>query len=159
MIDFNKTLESTIAMFQSTPEAESIHFSINTEKNLLFCSEARLINTILQNLIGNAIKYRVRDQGHFITVFARKESQGIAFSVSDNGEGISAKPVERVFEMFFRGNLKSSGTGLGLYIVKKALEKLEGSISVVSDPGNGTRFSVFLPSINNCPEKEPLILG
>lgn len=110
-------------------------------------SDSSFLTTVLQNLLDNAIKYRLRNDGHEVSVSASASgTRGVTILVSDNGEGISVSMQERIFEMFFRGSLKSSGSGLGLYIVKKAIDLLEGSISVESRPGEATCFKVFIPN-------------
>jgi signal transduction histidine kinase len=65
----------------------------------------------------------------------------------DDGLGISKDQHERIFEMFFRGSERSIGSGLGLYLVKKAIEKLGGTIKLSSQPKKYTSFNIFLPSI------------
>ena len=67
-------------------------------------------------------------------------------NIADNGKGIPEKIKNRVFEMFYRGHPDSSGSGLGLFIVKNALEKMKGKISFESREGNGTSFTVYIPS-------------
>jgi signal transduction histidine kinase len=69
--------------------------------------------------------------------------------IEDNGEGIPENLQRNVFDMFFRGNTKSSGTGLGLYIVKNAVEKSGGRIILESEENRGTIFTVYLPLNNN----------
>ena len=65
--------------------------------------------------------------------------------VEDNGQGIAPEYHNRIFDMFYRGNEQSKGSGLGLYIVKEALVKLSGSIRLESVPGVGSTFIVKLP--------------
>jgi signal transduction histidine kinase len=66
--------------------------------------------------------------------------------VSDNGQGIDAAYHHRIFDMYFRANERSKGNGLGLYITKKAVEKLNGEISFESAAGHGCVFKVIVPS-------------
>ena len=69
---------------------------------------------------------------------------------SDNGIGISESNLSKIFEMFYRATEQSDGSGIGLYIVKNAVEKLGGQIYVASRVGQGTRFNIILPNrINN----------
>jgi signal transduction histidine kinase len=65
--------------------------------------------------------------------------------VEDNGQGIALENQDKIFEMFYRASIGTSGTGLGLYIVKEAVAKLNGEIKVSSVPGDGSKFTVFLP--------------
>ena len=64
-----------------------------------------------------------------------------------NGVGIAEEYVDKIFKMFFRANADSKGSGLGLYIVKGALEKLEGTIQVQSRLGEGTEFTIEIPNV------------
>ena len=73
-------------------------------------------------------------------------STGIELEIADNGKGIHEKIKNRVFEMFYRGNPDSSGSGLGLFIVKNALEKMNGSINFESKVEYGTTFTVQIPN-------------
>ena len=66
--------------------------------------------------------------------------------VEDNGQGIATEYHARIFEMFYRANEQSKGSGLGLYIVKEALMKLSGTIQLESSPGIGSTFIVMLPT-------------
>ncbi len=67
--------------------------------------------------------------------------------VSDNGIGVESALVPRIFEMFFRASDRSDGSGLGLYIVRNAIERLSGTIDVHSEAGVGTRFTIRVPNL------------
>jgi signal transduction histidine kinase len=73
----------------------------------------------------------------------------VRIQVADNGQGIPDDIQEKIFDMFYKGNYASTGTGLGLYIARVAVEKLGGTISVSSNYGQGTTVSVYLPSLND----------
>ena len=72
---------------------------------------------------------------------------GINLQISDNGVGIDEKHLPRIFDMFYRANKSSEGTGLGLYLVKDALNHMEGSVEVLSQKGKGTTFYIYLPDL------------
>ena len=71
---------------------------------------------------------------------------GVVAHFADNGIGIDEANLNRIFEMFYRATEQSDGSGIGLYIVKNAVDKLGGQISVSSRPGQGTRFNIVLPN-------------
>ena len=73
-------------------------------------------------------------------------SDKLYIEVEDNGEGIQDTYKDRIFEMFYRASEQSEGSGLGLYIVKNAVEKLGGQLTVDSKPGAGTTFQITLPN-------------
>ena len=79
---------------------------------------------------------------------------------ADNGIGIDEENLTRVFEMFYRATEQSDGSGIGLYIVKNAVDKLGGQISVASRVGQGTRFNIILPNrINSAISIQPSPVG
>ena len=108
------------------------------------------LKQLFRNLIGNAIKYS--PQGGGITLAAKAGKQNIQVDVQDTGFGIPAADLPFIFDRFYRvRNGKASeieGNGLGLAIVKSVVEQHRGQISVESEVGKGTCFSVSLPLIS-----------
>jgi signal transduction histidine kinase len=126
----------------------SVHREIMVRQYTRFVSDAQRLNMILSNLISNAIRYRdSTKKNQSVSVFAEVKDNKLTLVVKDNGLGIPKEYQEKIFEMFFRANDKVSGSGLGLYIVKEAVEKLGGVISVRSEPGIGSEFSIVLPNM------------
>ncbi len=105
------------------------------------------IGQVVTNLVGNAIKFTER--GGRIDVDVRAHRDGAAIEVRDNGVGIDASELPRIFDRFYRGSraneARSSGSGLGLAIVRSIVDMHNGSIAVESSLGSGTRFQVTLP--------------
>ncbi len=129
---------------------KQIDFQLDLEDTLIFESNEKIIHSIIQNLIDNAIKYRKIKtlEKPFINIKLRQQKEGgIKFVITDNGLGIRADKVDKVFDMFLRANEKSKGSGLGLYIVKTSVQKLEGIISVESVEKEGTTFTLSLPKL------------
>jgi signal transduction histidine kinase len=114
----------------------------------VFHSEWGIVNTILQNLIENAIKYQQPGEP-FVSIVINKIRDNINISVEDNGQGIHPDHQPRIFDMFFRANNNTQGTGLGLYILKRAVERLQGEISFQSKLHSGSTFTVLLPASNH----------
>ena len=104
------------------------------------------LTQLFQNLVANAIKYHGPEVPR-IHVFSITKDKELTFSVQDNGIGISAQYFERIFVMFQRLHARDefSGTGIGLAISKKIIERHGGRISVESEPGKGSTFSFSLP--------------
>jgi signal transduction histidine kinase len=109
-----------------------------------FYSYATLVHIVVDNLFENAINFSRYENG-VIRLRAFVEGNNIVIEVEDNGEGIGPGIADRVFDMYFRGSERSRGNGLGLYIVRKATEKLKSTISFTSQPGRGTTFRVEFP--------------
>jgi len=147
-IDLKKMIEAIHNDLFYLENVDKIDFKIEVDKDLSFSSDEKRVNVILKNLIFNAVKYQNFDQkSPCIKVKANEDSNHILISVIDNGEGIDPEIQDKVYDMFFRASEKSSGSGLGLYIVKEMVGKLDGSIQLKSEPKKGSEFVVRLPSI------------
>jgi PAS domain S-box-containing protein len=113
-----------------------------------FYSDQWRLGEIFRNLISNAIKYRKLNQPDAeVRIDVRVTEQACEIIVEDNGIGVEKSHVPRIFEMFFRASDRSDGSGLGLYIVKNAVDRLGGAIEVQSEAGMGTRFRILLPNL------------
>jgi signal transduction histidine kinase len=144
-IDFELLLEECISAYQYLPQCTSIRFIKQIDKKIEFYSEWAIVNTILQNLVENAIKYSHPERDSFVRVSIRQNYDRITIEVQDNGIGIPPDYQAKIFDMFFRANDRVDGTGLGLYILKRAVERLHGHVSFVSEPLIGSTFTVILP--------------
>ena len=111
-------------------------------------ADEKLVDDLFTNLISNAIKY-TPSGGKVTVVLAREKENRIRFEIADTGIGIPKSEIPRLFSEFFRAeNAKAfseEGTGLGLVIVKEALDRLKGSITVESTPGEETCFVCRIP--------------
>jgi len=107
------------------------------------------LRQVFQNLIGNAIKFRKPDEPPRIQITAEKHGTMWQFAVSDNGIGIEPEYLDRIFMIFQRLHGRDSypGTGIGLTIVKRIVERHGGKIWVASEPGEGSTFYFTLPAV------------
>jgi signal transduction histidine kinase len=144
-IDFKSLIDECIQAYHYLNNFKAINFIKEIDERLEFYSEWAIVNTILQNLIENAIKYSRTDKDPFVRISVRNERGFLKIEVEDNGVGIPADFQSKVFNMFFRANDRIQGTGLGLYILKRAVERLNGTVDFVSDTFHGTTFTVLLP--------------
>lgn len=140
-------LLNVIKSFKGYPNFNNVKFIIRNEFNNEFTSDEILMQTILRNIIENGIKYaRPEASDSYVKILIKKFNCGILLEISDNGIGIPEKYHTKIFDSFFRAAQISSGSGLGLYIVKNAVEKLNGKIEIrKTEAGNGTLFHLFLP--------------
>lgn len=143
-INFDKMIDDCIVSFNALPNFESLTFKKEIDPGVDFVCDWTLLNTVLQNLIENAIKY-ASEHTPYVKIRVRREASWLHIAVEDNGQGISPEHQPRIFDMFYRATQNAQGTGLGLYILKKSVDRLEGSIEVSSEPGVGSVFTVRLP--------------
>jgi signal transduction histidine kinase len=125
-----------------------VNFVKELPKDFEIVSDQLLLQSVLQNLIHNAINYRGAE-APWIKITARKNDDAVEIEVADNGLGIPPDIKDKVFNMFYRGHPDSSGSGLGLFIVKNAVDKLQGHISFDSKLNIGTCFKVTLPHLTD----------
>jgi two-component system sensor histidine kinase SenX3 len=129
-------------------EAKSISIVIGETVGLHLWGDSRQLVTALANLLDNAVAYS--PEGTRVAIGARDTGTEVEISVADQGIGIAAKDIERIFERFYRADPARSratgGTGLGLAIVKHIAGNHGGSVSVWSVEGSGSTFTLHLPS-------------
>ncbi len=126
--------------------AKGLTLAAEMPEGLILQSDRRRVKQVMMNLLGNAIKFS--DRG-CIRIEAGARGDDLAVSISDQGIGIRKEDLAKLFEAFRQVDMTSTkayeGTGLGLYLSKKLLTLLRGSIAVESEHGRGSRFSFILP--------------
>jgi signal transduction histidine kinase len=133
-----------------------IQIKIKDLDQILVCGDNDRLKQVLVNLLGNAVRY-TPDGGEVTVSMWKENGQGIV-SIEDNGPGIDPQDLPHIFERFYRGEKSrkrsgDQGFGLGLSIAYWIVRNHEGKIDVESEPGQGTRFTVWLPlSDGNCAE-------
>jgi signal transduction histidine kinase len=149
MISFDQLIDDVVADLKFAKNAHSIRLIYDRSPQNTIVSDVGLLKTVIGNLFSNSVKYhRITQQDPFIKVLFRIQNKSVIIELEDNGQGIRAESVSRIFDMFYRASTESNGTGLGLYIVKEALNKLNGRIEVRSKVNVGTTFVITLPQIN-----------
>lgn len=105
-----------------------------------------LVSQCIDNILNNAIKYRSHERSLQIKIYTKESDASISLFISDNGIGIDKSNHEQVFHIFEQINKEAStGTGVGLNIVKAAMEKHNGSVKLMSEPDKGTCFELCFP--------------
>lgn len=132
-------------------ESSHVEIDMNEISETVISNDKTRLKIILNNLLANAMKYQKRVPGHrpMIKISSTKRSNSVVIDIQDNGEGIHPDIQEKIFNMFFRGNHNSKGSGLGLYIAKEAAGRINGNISVKSEYGKGSTFSLELVQENS----------
>ncbi|MCE2895173.1 MAG: HAMP domain-containing histidine kinase [Flammeovirgaceae bacterium] len=127
-------------------DAQGIEFINELPTDLIVNNDGSRLRIVFSNLIANAIRYHdQRKENRYIRIYHHLTSTSFSLHIQDNGQGIAPEYQTKIFDMFFRGNESSQGSGLGLYIVKETLEKLSGNIQLTSTLRQGSTFSVSIP--------------
>lgn len=126
----------------ASPDGREVKRNINVDKKA-FKSDPWRIKVILNNLISNSIRYR-NGKSPVIDVDVKVKNGNANIIVKDNGRGIPKEHLDKVCNMFYRATDDGAGSGLGLYIVKEAVDKLGGELKIESEVGKGTVVNVFL---------------
>jgi PAS domain S-box-containing protein len=130
--------------YQGNPDS-IIEIINNINDNILINTDRYRLGVILNNILSNAIRYSDSNKEYpKIIIDAKQIKSKIFISIEDNGIGIATQHLTNIFKMFYRAHDKKVGTGLGLYIVKETLERINGKINVESQVGVGTKFLIEL---------------
>jgi len=147
-IDVRQVIEEVIETLKPMADGEEIGLCFECQYNMIIGGDVGRFKQLVYNLVENAIKYS--GDGKKVFIKAEKEEDGRAcVSVRDMGIGIAEADIERIFERFYRVDRSRSrdagGTGLGLAIVKHIATLFNATISVESEPGRGSVFSIYFP--------------
>ncbi len=143
-------VEDAVQSVAAMAAKKNISIYINVEPETKVLADPDGLKQILVNLLDNAVKYT--EPGGSVTITADEKPFGTSISIADTGIGISSEDQKRIFERFYRVDQDRSratgGTGLGLSIVKHLVESHEGKITVESELGSGSVFTVYFPNQN-----------
>ncbi len=145
-VQLKEVVDRTIQAIALDVKANDVHLDLQISEEFVVNTDRAYLDSIVLNLISNAIKYRKPDIPPIITIQSGEIQKQNWFSISDNGMGIDlVKYGDRIFGMFktFHGN--RDARGIGLFITRNQIEALGGKIEVNSTPGEGTTFTVYLP--------------
>jgi signal transduction histidine kinase len=140
-------IENNLTVLQDNAARKGIKLKREGDRDAQVYADRNMINSVLQNLISNAIKFT--EHGGEITVSSHADAHTVEISVSDTGIGISPENLEKLFRIDVNhstvGTDDEEGTGLGLVLCKEMIEKHEGHIWAESEPGRGSTFHFTLP--------------
>ena len=146
-IDITTLIQNSFQHLNYLPSGSSLLKLVNVDAQTKYFGDERRLLIIFNNLISNSIKYKKPDiEDSFVNIEAVVTPQELQIEIEDNGLGIDKPYLNRIFDMFYRANPDAKGSGLGLYIVRETIERLEGSIEVTSDFGVGTKFTLRIPN-------------
>ena len=147
-IDLRQQVDDVISTLSDMAERYEVDIYNEIPESLTLTTIPELLNVILQNFIENGIKYRKSDSQPFVRVNAEPAGREIIIRIFDNGLGMSPHVHERAFDMYFRGETATPGSGLGLYIAKNNLEKLGGNVTLTTKNREGTEVVLSIPNLS-----------
>lgn len=142
-VGMNLLVQNVVKTFEYQINQENIKVVID---DLPDCyTDEVAVNQVLSNLIDNAIKYGSSERETIIKISASENGDTITYCVADNGIGIAETEVDKIFDVFYRINPENqNGEGMGLSLIKKTIERVDGKISVGSELNKGTKFYITL---------------
>ena len=146
-INLRESLEEVIAPLKFNANKKEIDLKNNIDENTYLIADSKMLGSVIENLVSNAIKFT--NSGGDISVHNEKKGNSIEIYFTDNGVGLSEETKNKLFKEVVSSSLGTDnelGTGLGLMLCKKMIEKMDGTIRVESEEGKGTTFVVTLPS-------------
>lgn len=127
--------------------AERVTAWIDVKEEVPFLSDKNRMSILFNNLVSNAIRYAdPAKERSWIRITAHTTPEDVFIEFADNGIGIESDHLHRIFDMFYRANLSSKGSGLGLFIFRETIQKLKGLVSVESIIKQGSKFTLRIPN-------------
>lgn len=143
-IKFDRLVDEIIREY--TVSDQDMKFNVNIEQSAPFFGDTFRIEIILGNLISNAVKYQKQEaRSKLVDISVLVSVISAEIIIQDNGLGILNEHLDKIFTQFFKAK-NNKGSGLGLFIVKEALNKIGGTISVTSTVNQGTTFKINIPN-------------
>lgn len=147
-IEFKKLLGNSVEVLYSLAEQKKISINIDYNEDLKLYADPQMIETVLRNLINNAIKFTPENGG--IAIEANQKDDHIEIRITDSGIGISEADLQNLFRIDSKvkrkGTNNEDGSGLGLILCKEFVEKNNGTIWAISKPGDGSSFYFTIPA-------------
>ena len=134
--------------FENEWEKKNIEIETDIDDDIMINADPELLSIVWNNLLSNAIKFT--DEGGTVSVAVKRIKSGAAVSISDTGCGIDSETGRHIFDKFYQGDTShaSKGNGLGLALVKRIIDIIGGEITVSSELGKGSTFTVILHNEN-----------
>ncbi len=146
-ININSVINDSITLLGSNADEKGVTLINETDKTLTAFADETMISTVIRNLISNAVKFT--QKGGFVKIKEEKENNFVVIKIIDNGVGIKKSDIPKLFKADLNfstfGTQKEKGTGLGLVVCKDFVVKNKGTISVESEEGKGSTFTIKLP--------------
>lgn len=148
LIDLKWIVNNNLSLLETAAETKSISLEINIPDNMMIFADTNMLNTIIRNLVSNAVKF-TNENGKIRISAEVYDDNFVMLMISDTGVGINEEDLDKLFRIDIhytkKGTNQESGTGLGLVLCKEFVEKNGGSITVESQTGVGSTFKMTFP--------------
>ncbi|MEL6534200.1 MAG: PAS domain S-box protein [Bacteroidota bacterium] len=146
-VNFHEIIDANLTELRYLKNFDKVDITIQLENEVPFYCDPIRLNIIFKNIISNSIKYAHHDRDYnFLKIKVKQTEEFAQIMFEDNGQGIGEDYQGRIFDMFYRANEASDGSGLGLYIVKQTMDRLGGIIRFNSVYNKGTTFTLEIPN-------------
>jgi signal transduction histidine kinase len=149
--DVNEIVERALTLVRPTADTAGVRIAVETGRLPRVLADEEMIRQSLVNLIMNSVQ--ATEAGGRVRVITKPREDGVEIRISDTGTGIPPDQLSQIFRPFF--TTKHQGTGLGLSITQSVIERHHGTLSVKSDVGKGTTFTLMLPRDGNAAQQYP----
>ncbi|MEM8965451.1 MAG: PAS domain-containing sensor histidine kinase [Bacteroidota bacterium] len=148
-IEFEKLITELFEQYQFMDYQAPVKTYLDISQSCTFHSDKSRLQIVLGNIISNAMKYHLgrEDTESYVKVKIEIDEKEAVVLIEDNGTGIANEHQDKIFDMFYRADDHKPGSGLGLYIVKETVDKLQGSVKLHSEQDRGTTFTLHLPQL------------
>ncbi len=155
-IDFQEMVDTIFEQHKFMDEDKQVELKSTIDQEVDFYSDGNRLQVMFSNLISNAVKYNnSKADRALVEINVAVDAEKAQVRIADNGIGIGAEHLDRIFEMFYRATNERQGSGLGLYIVKETVDKLKGQVQVTSEQGVGTTFTFIIPNTPPAEQDNP----
>lgn len=144
-IDLRELAKNVISELEYLENFKRVKTKVVCMGKGIFKSDKLRMKIIFSNIMSNAYKYINQDVDSYLKITIATKNNNLHLTFEDNGIGIKAEYTDKIFNMFYRATERSQGSGLGMYIVKQAVEKLKGKIHLDTEYGKGTKIEITLP--------------
>ncbi len=146
-VDLRELIESALQDHIFSENSENIKRIVEIHQPESFVTDKTRLDMVIRNLISNALRYHnIHQEYPYLKIVVNATNNRAELLVEDNGQGIDERHLDHIFTLFYRANKVTTGSGIGLYIVKDAIEKLGGTIKVESHINIGTKFMIDIPN-------------
>ncbi|PIY10927.1 MAG: sensor histidine kinase [Flexibacter sp. CG_4_10_14_3_um_filter_32_15] len=147
-INWQEYITELTKEFEYLPKAKYVKVEIAIVQEEEFYTDLYRVGIIFNNILSNAIRYSDKQKEYsFVRIKGKADKDKVYITIEDNGIGIAEEHQQKIFDMFYRASEDSKGSGLGLYILKETLEKINGTIKIESEVGKGSLFYLEIPNL------------